>query len=59
MNMVFEIYGQSMESRYKEDDTLDSNANTERAQIDVLNNMFLLLEKFDTNLKTANYAGRF
>ena len=27
------------------------NANTEIQQIDVLNNMFVLLEKFDTNLK--------
>ena len=36
------------------------NANTEKDQIDVLNNMFVLLEKFDTNpKKTANYDRQF
>ena len=35
------------------------NGNTEKEQIDVLNNMFVLLEKFDINKKTANYGGRF
>ena len=28
------------------------NANTEKEQIDVLNNMFVLLEKFDINKKS-------
>ena len=36
------------------------NANTEKEQIDVLNNMLVLLEKFDTNKKKqTNYGGRF
>ena len=36
------------------------NANAEKDQIDVLNNMFVLLENFDTNpRKTANYDGQF
>ena len=36
------------------------NANAEKDQIDLLNNMFVLLEKFDTNpRKTANYDGQF
>ena len=35
------------------------NANTEKEQLDILNNMFVLLEKFDINKKTANYGGRF
>ena len=39
------------------------NAKTEKEQIDVLNNRFVLLEKFDTNPKktitTINYGGRF
>ena len=30
------------------------NANTEKEQIDVLNNMLVLLEKFDTNKKKKN-----
>ena len=30
------------------------NANTEKEQIDVLNNMLVLLEKFDTNKKKNN-----
>ena len=29
------------------------NANTEKEQIDVLNNKFVLLEKFDINLKNS------
>ena len=29
------------------------NANAEKDQIDVLNNMFVLLEKFDTNPKNS------
>ena len=36
------------------------NCNTGKVKIDVLNSMFVLIEKFDTNKKKpANYGGDF
>ena len=35
------------------------NANIEKEQIDVLNSIFVVLEKFDINKKTTNYGKRF